>query len=130
GGSDTLSGGKGRSILIGGTGDDTLTGGPSGDILIQGTTSFDSNLDALLALLAEWQSSDSFTTRAAALRAGSGLAQGNALVWGSTVLDDGASNHLTGFASTPTAGDFDWFFADQGAGHDILAGTQSGDAFT
>src|SRR5207253_707500 len=53
-GNDMLSGGAGRDILIGGSGVDSINGGDGEDILIGGTTSHDTNVAALNALMAEW----------------------------------------------------------------------------
>ena len=73
-GKDTLSDtGTGYNILIGGGGVDTLTGNGN-DILISGTTSYDSNtsanIAALDAILAEWSSSDSYSTRISKIMSG------------------------------------------------------------
>lgn len=62
-GNDSLTGGAGRDLLIGGLGADTLKGGVADDIVISGTTSFDANLPALDAVLAEWVSADSYLIR-------------------------------------------------------------------
>ncbi len=53
---NTLIGGAGRNVIIGGAGGDILDASKSsGDnILIGGTTDWDSNLDALDAIFAEW----------------------------------------------------------------------------
>ncbi len=109
-GANTITAGAGRSILIGGGGPNTLTAGSSGDILIQGTTDYDHNIAALMSLMAEWQSSDSYATRIADLRSGGGLANGYALIWGTTVHDNGQSNTLNGNASA-SGDELDWFFA-------------------
>jgi hypothetical protein len=114
GGNNTLtdaytgSAASGRSLLIGGSGGSTLKAGGGGDILIGGTTSYDGNNAALMAILAEWQSGDSYTTRFNCLEGlqGGGLNGAYHLIWGSTVLDNGARDRLTG----STTG-LDWFFA-------------------
>jgi hypothetical protein len=49
--------------LIGGIGIDSLAGGGADDILIGGTTSFDANLAALNAIVAEWASADIYSVR-------------------------------------------------------------------
>src|SRR5207245_1858484 len=67
GGTDRLIGGPGRDILIGGTGQATLQAGSGGDILIGGTTAYDNNAAALAAIMAEWGSSDDYSTRMARL---------------------------------------------------------------
>jgi Ca2+-binding RTX toxin-like protein len=68
-GSDTLTGGSGRDILIGGNGADSLTGAAGDDLLIAGGTSHDQNEEALLAILAEWSTTArSYATRVKNLR--------------------------------------------------------------
>jgi hypothetical protein len=54
----TLIGGAGPSLLIGGVGSATLQGGKAGDLLIGEATSFDANIAALVAILAEWSRTD------------------------------------------------------------------------
>jgi hypothetical protein len=111
-GTNTITGGSGRSILIGGTGKDTVTGGSGNDILIAGYTDYDTsslaNDVALEAILTEWQSADSYTTRISKIKAGVGGAK---FVWGTTVHDNSTSNanKLTG-ADEPGA--HNWFFAN------------------
>src|SRR5262249_2879994 len=102
-GADTLTGGSGRRILIGGQGADTVKGGSADDIVIGGNTSYDANNAALMTLLAEWQSSDSYATRVAKIKSGT-LPGGVKLVAGATVANDSAADHLTGGAG------LDWFF--------------------
>ena len=53
-GNSTLWGGQGRAILIAGTGNDTLVTGPGDALLIGGTTAFDTNEEAMFALMSEW----------------------------------------------------------------------------
>jgi parallel beta-helix repeat protein len=95
-----------RCILIGGSGADVLQGGGAGDILIGGTTIYDSYNDALVAVLAEWQSADSYDTRFSLLQSGGGLNGSSTMVWGTTVSDDNAKDTLTGSKTG-----LDWFFA-------------------
>ena len=104
-GADNLTAGAGRSILIGGKGADTLSGGSTDDLLIAGSTIYDANDAALMTLLGEWQSADSYTTRISKIKSGT-LAGGVKLVAGTTVLNDGAADVLTG------GGGLDWFFAN------------------
>jgi hypothetical protein len=75
-GNNVLVGGPGNAVLIGGPRRDLLIGGPAkttmigngrGDILIAGTASFDRNLEALDAIMAEWASSRSYADRVANL---------------------------------------------------------------
>jgi hypothetical protein len=109
-GADTINGGSGASILIGDKGADNVVGGSGNDIIIGGWTNYDASAPvndlALEKILAEWQSADTFATRVADIKAGTGLTGGNKLVWGSTVHDDGVANTLTGLASSTT----NWFF--------------------
>jgi hypothetical protein len=60
---DVLAAGAARAVLIGGRGADVLRGGPADDLLIGGSTAFDANAAALMQVLAEWQSADSFSDR-------------------------------------------------------------------
>jgi uncharacterized repeat protein (TIGR01451 family) len=95
---DVLRGGRNRNLLIGGDGVDRLTGGS--DILIGGTTAYDARDNALTAILSEWKSAAPYSDRVARLRAGSGVPKLNAAV----VLDDLLANQLSG------GRDLDWFF--------------------
>jgi Ca2+-binding RTX toxin-like protein len=130
-GNATLTGGAGRSVLIGGTGTGTITGGAKGDIVIAGSTSFDSNQAALAAILTEWQRTDiGYSQRIQDLR--NGVVDGNghtdALVWGTTVLDNGHANKLRGDpGSEPGGAELDWFFANLATGHDTIADLASGE---
>jgi hypothetical protein len=117
-GADTIQGGTGRSLLIGDQGADQITGGSGGlpaggDILIGGTTVYDAltaaNEIALMALLAEWQSADSYAARFRKIN--TGLPGGYRLTYGTTVNDDGAANNLTAASSGPSTPALDWFFA-------------------
>jgi Ca2+-binding RTX toxin-like protein len=105
--------------LIGGRGNDVVKGGSGDDIVIGGFTDYDSSSDAhdqaLMAIFAEWQSSDSYLTRIARIKAG---VSGARFVFGTTVHDDGNSSKLTGGAGS------DWFF--KGA-HDIITDLKSGE---
>jgi len=105
-GDDKLIGGKRNDVLIGGVGEDRLVGGPGDDILIGGTTAFDVNdddvtadyADALLAILAEWNSSADYATRVANLDGSGpgGLNNGYFLTESVTVFTDGQPDKLTG----------------------------------
>ena len=66
-GDDSLNSGLGNDLLIGGGGADKLVGGGGEDILVAGSTSFDNDPASLNAIMAEWQSSRSFTSRIANL---------------------------------------------------------------
>jgi acrosin len=105
-GNDILDGGAGRDILIGGNGADQLTGGTDEDLLIAGSTSYDYNLAALNALMAEWGRTDaSYATRIAHLNGTLPNGRnGTRVLNASTVFNDGgAVDMLTGGA------DLDWF---------------------
>jgi hypothetical protein len=121
-GNDVLVGGSGRSILIGDAGSDKVTGRSGSDILIGDGTTFDAmtsnNQRSLMALLAEWQSADSYSTRFRDINtgAGGGLNGTAKLNFGTTVLDDGSADAVTGLVSIPA---LDWFF--QGLGDELLS---------
>jgi hypothetical protein len=105
-GNDTLLGGSGNDILIGGKGSDTLHGNGGDDILIGGTTSYDSNVAALCAVLREWSRTDAtYGARVGHLKGGSGGLNGSYVLTGATVFDDGVTDTLYGDAG------LDWFFA-------------------
>jgi hypothetical protein len=68
GGSATLTGSSEESVLIAGTGKCTLNGGTGGDtILVGDSTTYDAgsaaNITSLEAIMAEWNSGSSYTTR-------------------------------------------------------------------
>jgi Ca2+-binding RTX toxin-like protein len=117
-GVDNIQGGSGRSVLIGGGGADHVKGGSGDDLVLGGTTNYDANDAALLSVLAEWQSGNSYAVRISHLKNGGGLNGSNKLVFGTTVHDDEAANILTGGAG------MDWFF--KGA-HDTITDRQSGE---
>lgn len=101
-GDDDLLGSDNRDILIGGEDSDRLRGGGDDDLLIAGRTAYDSNISALLQILAEWTSAHSYATRIANLRDGVG---GLPRLDSTTVFDDGAVDMLRGNKG------LDWFFA-------------------
>jgi hypothetical protein len=117
-GANTLTAGSGRTLLIAGSGAATLNGGGDDDILIAGTTSFDNNVAALNAIMAEWGRTDlgtaddpsGFQARINDLLgpdAGgtAGGLNGTFYLNSSTVSSNGAVNTLNGIAGS------DWFFA-------------------
>jgi Ca2+-binding RTX toxin-like protein len=102
----------GRNLLIGGSGLDTLQGGPGEEILIGGATKYDHRGAALAAVMRQWRSADAFDARCGRLASGfrdstagfiqlkrntRSFAQG-------TVLNDGARDLLYGSSG------YDWFF--------------------
>jgi Ca2+-binding RTX toxin-like protein len=108
-GNDLLIGGKNNDLLIGGAGADNLIGGPGDDILIGDMTTFDTNQTALAAILAEWNSSNSYEDRIKNLTGtAGGLNNGNFLILGNTVLTDGFRDKMTG------ASGLDWFLSVDG----------------
>jgi Ca2+-binding RTX toxin-like protein len=119
-GTNTITGGSGRSILIADKGAGTVKGGTGDDIVIGGYTNYDAssvaNDLALEAILAEWQSADSYTTRISKIKAG--LPGGYKLVWGTTVYDNGKVDTLTG------GGGMNWFFT---GANDKVTDYQSGE---
>ena len=105
-GNDTILGWRGNDLLIGGLGSDSLFGYFGDNILVGGTTAHDADLDALDALIAEWNSGAPSGTRVNNIRNGGGL---NGTVTlrtgvGATVFDDNAKDFLN-LGSTG-----DWFF--------------------
>lgn len=114
-GNDHLQGGKGRDILIGGEDSDHLNAQQNDDLLIGGTTNIDADTAALLQVLDEWTSTDSFNTRIDKLRNGTG---GLPKLDDTTVLDDAARDMLQGGPG------LDWFFA---GANDKVTGKHAGD---
>jgi hypothetical protein len=97
--------------LIGGMGQDTLNGGDGEDLLIGGRTSHDAMVASLDAIMAEWGRNDGtgYTKRIDHLTgAVAGGKNGSVLLNSTRVFDDaGAADMLTGGAM------LDWFFQDQ-----------------
>jgi hypothetical protein len=116
GANNHLQGGSGRNILIAGQGGGHLEGNGADDILIGGTTDYDNNLIALEAILAEWNSGESYLQRVANLQNAPVTMGGQAVnpngsytagyyLTAATVHDNGVSDHLEG------KGGQDWYFA-------------------
>lgn len=111
GGDDTLLGGDGRDILIGGAGADSLDGGADDDILVAGTTNYDSNQAALIAIQREWtRTGVDYVTRVAHIDGTLGGGLNTAFHLNSTTVQDdgGAADTLTGGAGQ------DWFLTSTG----------------
>jgi RHS repeat-associated protein len=111
-GKDTLTDtGTGYNILIGGPGVDTIKGNGN-DILISGTTSYGSNtptnIAALDAILAEWSSTDLYSTRISKIMSGVGSGGTDALN-SSTCQSDGVANTVSDGAS---ATQNNWFIVN------------------
>jgi hypothetical protein len=103
-GYDYLYGGSARNLLIAGMGGGYLYAGSAGDILIGGHTKYDSNATALAYIMAEWDSSDSYSTRVSKISKGGGL-NGTYVLNSASVSQSGGTNYLYGGAG------LDWFFA-------------------
>ena len=90
-GNDELLGGNGRDVMIGGQGADRLIGNANDDILVAGLTTKDDRSsegheEFWCDILAEWNSSNSFTTRVNNLRGENAAYTGAKLL--TEVLDD------------------------------------------
>src|SRR5205823_4300592 len=94
---------------IGGAGADRVVGNEADDILIAGFTAYDAVDVALAAILAEWTSARNYATRVANLKGTGTGPHANGSIFlitdglGSTVLDDGVVDVLTGDTG------LDWF---------------------
>jgi glucose/arabinose dehydrogenase len=92
-GGNVLTGGDGRrNLLIAGASASTLQGGNDEDILIGGTTAYDTDLGALLAIMDEWTGIGDYWTRVDNLLAGTGVP----LLDATTVWGNGGGNQMTG----------------------------------
>ncbi len=101
-GADDIMGGDDRDILIGGTGSDNLRGQAGEDVLVSGSSSVESNIPALAALSAVWDTTESYEDRIANLQRD----------LGSDNSDDAGDDILRGEGGT------DWFFTS-GAGDQL-----------
>jgi hypothetical protein len=108
-----------------------LTAGSADDILIGGRTDYDlsstamtyaEKVFALEAIMAEWGSADSYTTRVNALTSGGGL-NGSYLLNTTTVHENGQADTLIGTAGSA----LDWFFAGL---TEVLKNKKSGEVVT
>lgn len=87
---------SGRDILVGGDGADHLVSNGGDDIMIGGTTAWDTQVEALSLILAEWNRQDlPYLDRIAHLRNGGGL-NGAFLLNASTVAQGAFVDDLTG----------------------------------
>jgi hypothetical protein len=104
--------GTGHNIEIGGPGVDTLSGNGN-DILISGTTSYDSdtpaNVTALDAILAEWSSGDSYSTRINLIMTGIVTGSGTAALNSTTCQSDGVANTVK---DGPSGAQNNWFIVN------------------
>jgi hypothetical protein len=127
-GNDGLYGGSGRDLLIGSLGADTLRAGGGGALLIGGTTDYDANVPALLAVMKEWGRTDAdYNTRIKHLQGAlAGGLNGSYRLTTATVHDDNNADKLFGGAG------MDWFVAG-GKGkknRDNVYGQTSGEVIT
>jgi hypothetical protein len=115
-GANKLYGGLGRSILIAGASASLLSAGGGDALLIAGTTDYSANDAALMAILKEWSSSESYATRMADIMGPTKdpLAQNGAYYLNAaTVHANGLVNHIA------TSGGLAAFFQST---HDIVTG--------
>lgn len=103
-GDDVMIGGGGRDFMVGGDGADRLVGNAGDDILIAGSTVYDDDEAALLALTHEWQRTDlTYAQRVQLLEQGVGADESIRLD-SSTVEHDSSVDMLTGSSG------LDWFW--------------------
>jgi len=124
-GRDKLHGGSASAILIGGGGADDLEGVSGADLVIGGGTTFDANLNALRAILAEWDRTDiGYADKVAHLTgAASGGLNAPYLLTASTLADDDRRDEL---AVGPGAGNL--FVAQLSGPHrDAIEGLSAGE---
>jgi Ca2+-binding RTX toxin-like protein len=114
-GNDTLTGGSNRDILVGGLGNDSLTGAAGDDILIAGTTSYDDQEAAWIAILAEWSSTRTFAVRTANILGPGTTGRANGTNYLNRAADSIADTVFSELGSTDNllgqTGQ-DWFFSD------------------
>ena len=124
-GNDTLTGGSQRDLLLGGSGIDKLSGAAGDDLLVSGTTSYDRNRDALVAINSEWISTRTFALRTANIWGnGTGTRNNGDFQLNSnpsdsitdTVFADSDVDSLTGGLNQ------DWFFASLDDTTDLTGG--------
>jgi hypothetical protein len=126
-GNDTLTGAGGRDLLIGGAGIDVLRGGGNDDIVIGGATTYDANLQALGAIMAEWgQTGVTYQNRINYLNGTtSGGLNGSYLLNAGSVLADGVVDSLYGQLGS------DWFLiTGSGALKDTVNDLASGEVIS
>jgi hypothetical protein len=131
GGSNNFTVKGGHNVVIGGGGVYKLTGGTGQDILIAGTTSYDSNLVALDAILAYWGRTDltyaqevnGLSTLGVTYQDSSGTH--TAILNATTVFDNGLVDTLAGGSGQ------EWFIAHQtGSDQDVITGRRNGEVIT
>lgn len=118
-GNNVLAGGPGRDVLIGGAAPSVLFGDffedLGDDIVIAGSTIYDTNDAALLAIRDYWAGGDDYDTRVANLTTGTGVP----LLDASTITYNGGPNLLLG------GGGRDLFFINPGI--DVLIDPEDGE---
>ena len=104
--------------MIGGNHTDTITGGSGDDIIIGGETLLDNNNTALITIFIEWRSkTDNAATRIAKIRAGLSYGGGSLAAFSSTTVTTDGTSTLTGGAGN------DWFWSGpQGKINDLSSG--------
>jgi Ca2+-binding RTX toxin-like protein len=120
----SLKGGTRQDSLIGGSGPSVLQAGAGGSLLLGGSTAYDTNVAALLALVAEWGRTDvDYPTRVQDLYGeGTGGLNGSYVLTSQTVFKSAMADQLHGGAG------LDWFWIKAA---DQLNGTpQSGEVVT
>jgi hypothetical protein len=116
-GANTITGGSGRDVLMAGAGKSTIQAGSGDALIIGGTTDYDANDQALQAILNEWSSTDTFSTRLTKLTNGSLTAGALGVVLdSSTVHGNEQQNTLAG--SSPSNNDL--FFANLASEPDTI----------
>jgi hypothetical protein len=122
---NVLIGGTSRNIIIGGGGPDQITGSGGDNILIGGTTLWDADLPALLAIMQEWSNTSlSFDQRVNDLRQGIVVGFFVYSLNRSSVFADSSPDSLIG------GGGQNWFFADSDDVIDNGAGPGPNDRLT
>ena len=120
-GANKLYGGVGRSILIAGASASLLAAGGGDALLIAGTTNYSANDAALMAILNEWNSSESYGRRTADIMGPNTdpLAQNGAYYFNATTVHaNGQVNHVA------SGGGLAAFFQST---HDIVTGKTAGE---
>jgi uncharacterized delta-60 repeat protein len=118
-GDDVAFGGSGNDVLIGMAGQDQLDGGGGEDIVIGGISIANGDITALKNIQTEWSLATNQSSRVSHLtNAGNGGKNDpNKLIAGSTILDDGAADYLTGGDGA------DWLFVKStGTNADVIFG--------
>jgi RHS repeat-associated protein len=120
-GDDKLIGGNDRDLLIGGAGLDQIVGNGGDDILVAFATAFDQQPHALCHIMEEWSRTDvSYQTRINHLQNGGGF-NDQYLFTSNSILSDATQDMLTGSSGS------DWFLLNK---EDKLSGLAAGEVTT